>query len=142
LCARIGPFDIPPGYRATFATDMGLSKMVTLSRVGAPRHDYSAVTITKILVYPSNANTQSNAFGRKLGLQLICRHLTTLAPPRIRSSNRAIAFEHYRCDDLKLPMEVAVASIPMPSGLVQVQESGSPKSFDMGAFRRIITSFR
>lgn len=141
----IGPFEIPPGYRASMAMDMGLSKMVMLQRGDSSRGRFFTISVSKVAVpflsiSPSSSDAQA-AKTRELAMHLVCRRLTTLPTETVPSPDGPIALDHFRCDEAARHIEMAAAVIRSPSGLVQVNASGV-NEFDIAAVRKVIASFR
>ena len=144
---ELGPFEIPPGYRARSGSDFLFTKTVTLRPRKRSHTGYFWIGVSKTTFPVAAMNTPEtdaeSAKGREMGLRLGCHSLTILPKENLVTALGAIIIYAYRCDDSKFRVETANALLPTKTGLVQITATASPPTvFDAVTLHLLIAAFR
>jgi hypothetical protein len=142
LAASIANFDIPPGYKQRFGTDMLFMKVVYLAPVNPQPPRFTIAVQRMDLPFGASDDPEIDR-GIKLGLASRCKNFETNADEIIHAKTRSIALHILKCRDAGSNLETAFAWFRRPQlGVVTVTASGDAADFDLVAVRRLLASVR
>jgi len=141
VAASIANFDIPPGYKQLFGTNLFVISMVTLTPIDA-KHRHFAIILEGINV-PSAAVEAKNAQyeqGIKRGLAAQCKDFRSDSDEVIKAKSQSIALHIMRCADAGKDLKMAFAIFPGTSKLATLTATGDSSDFDLVAVRKLLAS--
>lgn len=145
--SKFGTFNVPEGYRTSFAFDNWPLKTVVIQPNGSSdRKVKFVILLSKMAPLDFLALGRPRAHKIKLSPTrprfAKCRRVTAFPDESIRSGIGVVVLRHARCADSDLDQEGAAADIEMPNGRVTVIGRGPHEAFDLPAIRDLLRSFR